>query len=128
MNPIRLNYGHLEALQSLFSLPDDNFIPLVVFTGDAEFKTDLGPRVLKLHQLIPFLTAPRPAIFDERKMAYIVGRIEMKLPPFPRNRRIPPKLHPPQTRQLLKSESRRLSFLRLGMRTSNTAHQSAHEQ
>jgi len=49
-----------------------------VFTGQAEFKTDLGPTVLKLHQLIPSITAPRPAIFDERKMAYIVGRIEMK--------------------------------------------------
>jgi restriction system protein len=77
-NPIRQNYGHLKTLQSLFSLPNDNFFPLVVFTGEAEFKSDLGPTVLKLPGLIPFLTAPRPTLFDERKMAYIVGRIEMK--------------------------------------------------
>lgn len=77
-NPIRQNYGHLKTLQSLFTLPSDNFFPLVVFTGDAEFKSDLGPTVLKLHELIPFLTAARPTLFDERKMAYIVGRIEMK--------------------------------------------------
>jgi len=77
-NPIRQNYGHVKTLQSLFTLPEDNFIPMVVFTGDAEFKTDLGPTVITLDQLIPRLTEERPAIFDERKMAYIVGRIEMK--------------------------------------------------
>jgi hypothetical protein len=52
--------------------------PVVVFAGDAEFKSDLGPAVLKLNQLIHFLSADRPVRFDERKMAYIVGRIEMK--------------------------------------------------
>jgi restriction system protein len=77
-NPIRQNYGHIKALQSIFTLSEDNFIPIVVFTGEAEFKTDLGPTVITLDELIPRLTAERPAIFDERKMAYIVGRIEMK--------------------------------------------------
>jgi restriction system protein len=77
-NPVRQNYGHPKTLQSLFILPEDNFIPVVVFTGDAEFKTEVGPSVLKLDSLIPFLTRERPVLFDERKMAYIVGRIEMK--------------------------------------------------
>jgi|ERR1043166_4941804 hypothetical protein len=77
-NPIRQNYGHVKTVQSLFTLPADNFIPLIVFTGDAEFKTDLGPTVIQLNQLPGYLVADRPAIFDERKMAYIVGRIEMK--------------------------------------------------
>ena len=77
-NPIHQNYGHLKTLQSLFALPEDNFFPIVVFTGDAEFKTDLGPTVLPLDQLIPMLTAERPVVFDERKITYIVGRIETK--------------------------------------------------
>jgi hypothetical protein len=77
-NPIRQNYGHLKTLQSLFTLPAENFFSVVVFTGSAEFKTDLGPNVLHLSQLIPWLTTERPVIFDERKLAYIVGRIEMK--------------------------------------------------
>jgi hypothetical protein len=51
------NYGHVRALQSLFTLPNEVFFPLVVFTGDAEFKSDLGPSVLKLKQLIPSLCA-----------------------------------------------------------------------
>jgi hypothetical protein len=77
-NPIRQNYGHLKTIQSLFTLPDDNFVPLVVFTGNAEFKSDLGPNVFQLNQLIAYLTSGRPVLFDERKMAYIIGRIEMK--------------------------------------------------
>lgn len=81
-NPLRQNYGHIKALQSLFDLPEDHFHSVVVFTGNAEFKSDLGPNVVKLAGLIPFLNAERPVVFDERKMTYIVGRIEMK-----RNRR-----------------------------------------
>ncbi len=77
-NPLHQNYGHIKTLQSLFDLPAEHFHSLVVFTGDAEFKTDLGPNVIRLGNLIPFLTADRPSLYDERKMTYIVGRIEMK--------------------------------------------------
>jgi hypothetical protein len=77
-NPLHQNYGHIKTLQSLFDLPAEHFHSVVVFTGDAEFKTDLGPNVVKLVGLIPFLTADRPSLYDERKMTYIVGRIEMK--------------------------------------------------
>ena len=77
-NPIRQNYGHLKTIQSLFNLPDDHFVPVVVFTGQAEFKTELGPSVLQLRDLMHFLNQSRPVLLDERKMAYIVGRLEMK--------------------------------------------------
>jgi hypothetical protein len=77
-NPVRQNFGHVKALQALFSLPSDGFSSVVVFTGDAEFKTDLGPTVLKLPQLLEHLGKERPVKFDERQMAHIVGRIEMK--------------------------------------------------
>jgi len=66
------------ALRVLFTLPGERFIPVVVFTGDAEFKSELGPSVLKLNQLVSSLSTERPRVFDERMMTYIVGRIEMK--------------------------------------------------
>jgi len=78
LNPFHQNYGHVKAIKSLFTLPDEAFIPVVVFIGDAEFKSDFGPTAVKLNNLIAFLSEERPVIFDERKMAYIVGRIEMK--------------------------------------------------
>jgi hypothetical protein len=77
-NPIRQNYGHVKMLQSLFTLSDEAFIPVVVFAGDAEFKSDPGPAVLSLNELVSYMSEERPVLFDERKMAYIVGRIEMK--------------------------------------------------
>ena len=77
-NPLRQNFAHVKTLQALFELPENHFHSVVVFTGAAEFKSELGPNVLHLAELISFLTADRPAIFDERKMTYIVGRIEMK--------------------------------------------------
>ena len=77
-NPLRQNYGHVKTLQSLFDLPEKHFHSVVVFTADAQFKTNLGPNVLYLSGLVPFLTSARPVLFDEPKMAYIVGRIEMK--------------------------------------------------
>jgi hypothetical protein len=77
-NPLHQNYGHIKTLQSIFDLPEDQFHSVVVFTGNAEFKTNLGPNVIQLTSLIPFLTETRPTVFDERKMAYVVGRIEMK--------------------------------------------------
>lgn len=77
-NPLHQNYGHVKTLQSLLDLTADHFHSVVVFTSDAEFKTDLGPNVVRLAGLIPFLSAERPALFDERKMAGIIGRIEMK--------------------------------------------------
>jgi restriction system protein len=77
-NPLRQNYRHIKALQCLFSLPAEAFHSIVVFTGDAELKTNLGPEVVRLQNLIALLEAERLLQFDERKMTYVVGRIEMK--------------------------------------------------
>lgn len=77
-NPLHQNYGHIKTLQALFTLPKEAYAGVVVFTGPAEFKTARGPGVVKLAELIAHLSQERPVIFDERKMAYIVGRIEMQ--------------------------------------------------
>src|ERR1017187_8536334 len=66
-NPIRQNYGHVKMLQSLFTLSDETFIPVVVFAGDAEFKSDLGPTVLSLDGLVSYMSDDRAVLFDERK-------------------------------------------------------------
>jgi hypothetical protein len=77
-NPVHQNYGHLKTVQELFNLPELNFFSVVVFTGDAEFKTELGPNVFNLPKFLEWLSLNRPQVFDERKMAYILGRIEMQ--------------------------------------------------
>jgi hypothetical protein len=76
-NPIHQNYAHVRTLQELLKLPDGAFIPIVVYTGDAEFKTDLGKQVLRLPQLTAFLTIERPVLFNEEKLAQLVGILEI---------------------------------------------------
>ena len=49
-----------------------------MFTGDAELKTELGREVIHLDQLLGFVQQPFEPVLDERQMAYVVGRIEMK--------------------------------------------------
>jgi hypothetical protein len=77
-NPLRQNYGHVKTVQSLFKLPESAFTGLVVFTGDAEFKSDLGPEVIRLSQLLEFVEHRHGAALNEQNMTYVVGRIEMK--------------------------------------------------
>jgi len=50
----------------------------VVFTGSAELRTDLGSNTILLDQLLGFIEQHRETVLDERQMAYVVGRIEMK--------------------------------------------------
>jgi ABC-type branched-subunit amino acid transport system ATPase component len=68
----------LGLLSELRGHPSEAFFSIVVFTGEAELKSEFGPAVLRLNELVPYLSCNRPVIFDERKMADIVGRIEMK--------------------------------------------------
>lgn len=77
-NPLMQNYGHLKTVQSLFKLPEGAFIGVVVFTGDAEIKTNAGPNVIQLNQLLDFIEQRREPLLDERQIAYVVGRLEMK--------------------------------------------------
>jgi restriction system protein len=77
-NPLRQNYCHVKTVQALFKLPESAFIGVVVFTWNAEFRTDLGPNTILLDQLLGFIEQRREKILDERQMAYVVGRIEMK--------------------------------------------------
>src|SRR6266436_2233893 len=77
-NPLLQNYGHLKTVEALFKLPGSAFIGLVVFTGSAELKTDLGPNTILLDQLLVCIEQRREKVLDERQMAFVVGRIEMK--------------------------------------------------
>jgi hypothetical protein len=77
-NPLKQNYGHVKTVQALFKLPESAFVGVVVFTGDAKFKTDLGQNVIHLDQLLDFVQQRRDEVLDERQMTYVVGRLEMK--------------------------------------------------
>lgn len=46
-NPIRQNYKHTQAIKKLLNLREEIIIPVVVFIGDCEFKTQMPENVIK---------------------------------------------------------------------------------
>jgi hypothetical protein len=52
-NPLRQNYGHVEALKSFFSdLPELYYIPIVAFSGRADLKVEVQSIVIYNDQIL----------------------------------------------------------------------------
>jgi hypothetical protein len=76
-NPLHQNYKHLKAVQELLDfLSPEQIIGLVVFTGDAEFKTDPPPGVFSLDNVVQYLKGRDDEVLTENRMQFCVGRIE----------------------------------------------------
>jgi hypothetical protein len=78
-NPIHQNYQHLKVVQSLLDfLPPEHITGLVVFTGDADFKTIRPLGVYSLESVIEYLTNFKEELITENRMQLCVGRLECK--------------------------------------------------
>ncbi|MDT8399826.1 MAG: nuclease-related domain-containing protein [Pseudomonadales bacterium] len=76
-NPIRQNYKHLMAVRGLLDfLPEQVFIPLVVFTGQAKFKTARPKGVLYSRELVSFIKSHPNGALSLNRVAFSVGKIE----------------------------------------------------
>lgn len=63
-NPLRQNYGHIKALSALLGLPESAFHSLVVFVGEAEFKTPMPANVCYLGQAVAYVKSFQIGILD----------------------------------------------------------------
>jgi hypothetical protein len=76
-NPILQNAKHVNAVRrSLDFIPKEQIQSLVVFTGDAEFKTEVPSGVIKLHELLPYVDRLRFGSITENRVQFCVGRLE----------------------------------------------------
>jgi hypothetical protein len=76
-NPILQNYRHLRAIEDLLDfLPAGTLKPLVVFTGEAEFKTDIPEGVFTLATFIDYLHEQTTEVMSLNRVQFCVGRIE----------------------------------------------------
>jgi hypothetical protein len=57
-------------------LPSDAIKPVVVFTGEAEFKTDVPQGVFRLSGLIDFLREQTVEVMSLNRVQFCVGRLE----------------------------------------------------
>jgi restriction system protein len=54
-NPLWRNFQHVMTLSDVTGVSQLYFHPIVVFTGDCEFKTDMPGNVMMLDHLIPYV-------------------------------------------------------------------------
>lgn len=76
-NPIHQNYLHVKAVQELLDfVPMSAIQAMVVFTGDAEFKTEMPSGVFTLPKLIQHLKGCTEGVLSLNRMQFCVGRLE----------------------------------------------------
>jgi restriction system protein len=76
-NPLRQNYKHYVTIQKLLDfIPKEHIYSAVVFTGDAEFKTEVPDGVYNLEQLISFIKSKNTEVVSQNRVQFCVGRLE----------------------------------------------------
>jgi hypothetical protein len=76
-NPIRQNFRHLCAIRELLDfLPSDAILPIVVFTGNAEFKTTIPDGVFQLRDFLAYLDSKVIEVMSMNRVQFCVGRLE----------------------------------------------------
>jgi hypothetical protein len=76
-NPIFQNYRHVRAVQGLLDfLPREAITSVVVFSGNAEFKTEIPGGVLTVDQLANYLRHQAETLISQDRLHLCVGRLE----------------------------------------------------
>jgi hypothetical protein len=76
-NPIQQNTGHVHAVRRLLDfLPPDAVKSVVVFTGEASFKTEIPSGVFSLRALVDFLREQTIEVMSLNRVQFCVGRLE----------------------------------------------------
>jgi hypothetical protein len=74
-NPLRQNYKHIKELESLLQIGEDKLFSVVVFTGEAEFKTDMPDNVLRIGRLARYVLAKSTPLLTESEVHRILLKI-----------------------------------------------------
>jgi hypothetical protein len=76
-NPMFQNMRHVRAVQGLLDfLPLEAIRSVIVFTGDAEFKTEIPQGVITISRLVGYLRAQTEEVMSLNRLQFCVGRLE----------------------------------------------------
>jgi hypothetical protein len=76
-NPIFQNLRHVRAVRGVLDfLPPDTVKSAVVFTGEAEFKTEIPQGVFSISGLIDYLRDQTVEVMSLNRVQFCVGRLE----------------------------------------------------
>lgn len=75
-NPLRQNHKHVKTLQTLLGLDADKLFSVVVFAGEAKFKTPMPANVTRLMGYAGYIRSKQEPILSEEEVQEIIDRIE----------------------------------------------------
>lgn len=75
-NPLRQNYKHIKALEVALDIELSNIFSLIVFVGDADFKTDMPPNVTHTNGYIRYIKSKQELILSDAQVQLIIQKIE----------------------------------------------------
>lgn len=76
-NPIFQNKRHVRAVQGLLDfLPPEAIKSVIVFTGEAEFKTETPQGVITISRLVGYLRIQTEEVMSPNRVQFCVGRLE----------------------------------------------------
>lgn len=74
-NPLRQNYKHIKELDALLQIGEDKLFSVVVFAGDAEFKTDMPDNVIRSDGLAKYVRTKDVTLLTENEVQRILLKI-----------------------------------------------------
>lgn len=75
MNPLRQNYKHTKAIESFLSLRPNYVHSVVVFVGNAKFKTNLPANVTRRRGLCPHIRSKRELLLGTARVRDIAQKL-----------------------------------------------------
>ncbi len=76
-SPIMQNKKHIHAVRDVLNfLPKQQVQGLVVFTGEAELKTEMPENVIYLHQIEEYVGRIKYGAISENRLQFCIGRLE----------------------------------------------------
>lgn len=75
-NPLRQNYKHTKTLSELTGIPESYFNSLVVFVGEAKFKTTMPANVVYAQDFHKYIKSHQTPIIKDEQVSEIVGVIQ----------------------------------------------------
>lgn len=75
-NPLRQNHKHVKTIETLLGLDSDKLFSVVVFTGEAKFKTPMPANVTHIMGYTSYVKSKQQPLLSENEVKDIIDRIE----------------------------------------------------
>lgn len=75
-NPLRQNYKHCKAIEALLEIPGDSVHSLIVFVGDAAFKTAMPDNVTQGRAFVRYIRSRQEVVFNDERVQALTSAIE----------------------------------------------------